>query len=113
MIEIGRACIKTKGREKNRKCVIVDVIDNNFVLIDGEVKRRRCNIDHLKILPQKIEIEKGASTEEVINKMKEANLIPKEFEKRQVVKEEKKEKAEEKKKVEEKKGKKEAKKKLK
>ena len=90
MIEIGRACIKTKGRERNRKCVIIDVLNDKFVLIDGEVKRRRCNINHLKILPQKIEIEKGAATEEVIKKMKEANLLPQNFEKRKQ-KEEKKE----------------------
>jgi len=105
MIEIGRACIKTKGREKNKKCVIVDVLDDKFVLIDGEVRRRKCNINHLKILPQKIEIEKGAATEEVISKMKEANLLPSNFEKR------KQKEKEETKKKEEKKEKKEPKKK--
>jgi large subunit ribosomal protein L14e len=108
MIEIGRACIKTKGREKNKKCVIVDILDDKFVLIDGEVKRRRCNINHLKILQQKIEIEKGAATEEVISKMKEANLLPQNFEKRK--KEETKKEEEKKKETKEKKEKKESKK---
>ena len=35
MIQIGRLCVKLTGREANKKCVIVDIIDPNFVLIDG------------------------------------------------------------------------------
>lgn len=67
---IGRICIKTRGREKNRKCVIVDVIDENFVLITGPkdltgVRRRRANIKHLSITEQRININKGASDDEV------------------------------------------------
>ena len=30
-LEVGRVCIKTAGREKGKKCVVVDVIDKNFV----------------------------------------------------------------------------------
>ncbi|RLG55185.1 MAG: 50S ribosomal protein L14e, partial [Candidatus Hydrothermarchaeota archaeon] len=48
-IEIGRVCVKTAGREAGKRCVIVDIIDKNFVLVDGpEVQRRRCNIKHLE-----------------------------------------------------------------
>ncbi|WP_457611716.1 KOW motif-containing protein, partial [Methanocaldococcus sp.] len=36
-IEIGRVCIKTLGREAGNTCVIVDILDKNFVLIDGNV----------------------------------------------------------------------------
>ncbi|MCD6522865.1 MAG: 50S ribosomal protein L14e [Candidatus Diapherotrites archaeon] len=65
MFDIGRVCVKKTGREAGKKCVVVDVIDQNFVLIDGEVKRRRCNILHLEPTTQKLDIKKGASTEEV------------------------------------------------
>ncbi|HIP17065.1 MAG TPA: 50S ribosomal protein L14e [Methanothermococcus okinawensis] len=64
-IEIGRVCVKTLGREAGKTCVIIDIIDKNFVLIDGNVKRRRCNIKHIEPTDKKIDIEKGASTEEV------------------------------------------------
>ena len=64
-IEVGRVCVKTLGREAGKTCVIVDIIDKNFVLIDGNVKRRRCNIKHIEPTDKKIDIEKGASTEEV------------------------------------------------
>lgn len=78
-IEIGRICVKLSGREAGRKCVIVDIIDENFVLITGPkvisgIKRRRCNINHLEILDKKIEINKGASDEEVVKALEVAGL---------------------------------------
>jgi len=79
-IEIGRICVKTRGREAGRKCVIVDLIDDKFVLITGPkslngVKRRRSNIKHLEPTELKIDIKAGSSDEEVIEKLKEKNLL--------------------------------------
>ncbi len=79
-IEIGRICVKIMGREAGRKCVIVDIIDENFVLITGPksltgVKRRRCNINHIEVLDKKIDIQKGASDEEVLKALENAGLI--------------------------------------
>lgn len=78
-IEVGRLCVKLRGREAGRKCVIVDIIDENFVLITGPkslsgVKRRRANIAHIEPLEKKIDIEKGASDEEVLEALKKAGL---------------------------------------
>ena len=78
-IEVGRICVKLAGREAGRKCVIVDIIDENFVLVTGPkqlsgVKRRRANIKHLEPLPQKVEIGKGASDEEVLKAIEAAGL---------------------------------------
>ena len=75
MIEIGRLCIKLSGREAGRKCVVVDIQDKNFVVIDGDVKRRKCNIDHLIALPEKLDIKKGAKTEEIRTLLKKQGLI--------------------------------------
>ncbi len=79
VIEVGRICVKTYGREAGRKCVIVDIIDENFVLITGPksltgVRRRRANIDHIEPLDKKIEIEKGASDEKVLEAIRAAGL---------------------------------------
>ena len=63
MIEVGRLCIKTAGRDAGIKCVIVDVLDDKFVLIDGETRRRKCNILHLEPLKDTIKIKKNASHE--------------------------------------------------
>ncbi|MEM1741394.1 MAG: 50S ribosomal protein L14e [Desulfurococcaceae archaeon] len=79
-IEIGRICVKLAGREAGRKCVIVDIIDENFVLITGPkqltgVKRRRVNIKHIEPLNIVININRGASDEEVIKALESNNLI--------------------------------------
>ena len=44
MIEIGRICYKIAGRESGKVAVVVDKINDNFVFVDGQVKRKRCNI---------------------------------------------------------------------
>ncbi len=65
MIEVGRVCVKIAGREALNKCVVVKVIDDKFVMVDGQVKRRKCNITHLEPLNEKLDIKEDASTEEV------------------------------------------------
>ncbi|BBL61602.1 MAG: 50S ribosomal protein L14e [Methanobrevibacter arboriphilus] len=56
-IEVGRVCVKTAGREAGEKCVIIELIDENFVeVIGGSVKNRRCNINHLEPLEETIEV---------------------------------------------------------
>jgi LSU ribosomal protein L14E len=79
-IEIGRICIKSVGKESGRKCVVVDIIDQNFVLVTGPksvsgIKRRRVNIKHLIPLDKLINIQKGANDEEVLAQLKNSNLI--------------------------------------
>ena len=69
-IEVGRICVKTLGREAGKKCVIVDLVDKNFVLITGpktvtDIKRRRANLNHLEPTREKIEINRGATDEEI------------------------------------------------
>ncbi|CAB3287559.1 50S ribosomal protein L14e [Methanocaldococcus lauensis] len=77
-IEIGRVCVKTAGREAGKICVIVDILDKNFVIVDGLVKRRRCNIKHLEPTEKKVDIERGATTEEVRLALDAAGLLKEE-----------------------------------
>ena len=70
MIEIGRLCMKLAGRDAGKICVVVDVIDNKFVLIDGETRRRKCNIYHLEPLKTVLKIKKNASHEDVVKEFK-------------------------------------------
>ncbi len=86
MLDIGRVCVKTAGRDSGQVAVVVDLIDNKFVLIDGNVRRKKCNIRHLEPLPQTIEIEKNSSTEQVKKEL--SALGYKVIEKKQKVKEE-------------------------
>lgn len=70
MIEIGRVIVKLAGRDAGKKGLIIDILDDKFVLIDGETRRRRCNILHIEPLTQKIEIKKNASHDEVSKALK-------------------------------------------
>lgn len=79
-IEVGRICVKISGREAGKKCVIVDIIDKNFVLVTGPktvtgIKRRRANINHLEPLAEKVEIKRGTSDEEVVEVLREKGLL--------------------------------------
>ncbi|MHA1712038.1 MAG: 50S ribosomal protein L14e [Candidatus Freyarchaeota archaeon] len=78
-IEVGRICVKIAGREAGRKCVIVDVIDKNFVLVTGPqeltgVRRRRANIRHLEPTEMKIPIKRGAEDKEILEKLDEETI---------------------------------------
>lgn len=65
--DVGRVCIKTAGRDAGKTCVIVDVIDDNYVLITGkDVRRRKVNLKHIELLDRVIKIKRGASDEEVL-----------------------------------------------
>jgi len=69
-MEVGRVCVKLLGREAGKKCVVVDVVDKNYVLITGPksvtgVRRRRTNVDHLEPTSEQIELKKGAPDDDV------------------------------------------------
>ena len=74
MIEIGRLCIKIAGRDAGKKCIIIDILDDKYVLIDGETRKRKCNILHIEPLTQVIKIEKNASHSDVSKALDELGL---------------------------------------
>jgi large subunit ribosomal protein L14e len=76
-IEVGRICVKTAGREIGKRCVIVDVIDKNYVLVTGPkslsgVKRRRTNVNHMEPTEDKIALKRDATDEEVLKALEKA-----------------------------------------
>lgn len=82
VVEVGTVCVKIAGREASRYCVVVKKIDNNFVLVTGPklltgVKRRKCNVMHLKPLPFRLEIKEDASDREVLEAWKKSGLYKK------------------------------------
>jgi len=78
MFEIGRLCIKIAGRDSNKKCVIIDVVDDKTVLIDGETRRRKCNIKHLEPLDQVLKVSKNAKFLELSKVFKDLGIALKE-----------------------------------
>ncbi len=76
--EVGRVAVKTHGREAGLHCVVIDIVDRSYVLVDGvKVRRRRCNVKHLVPTPDKIDLKKGAKNKAVLSALKEANMAKK------------------------------------
>ncbi len=74
MIEVGRLCLKLAGRDSGKKCVIVEILDKNFVKIDGQTRRRKCNVLHIEPLKEVIKIKKGASHDEIKSEFKKLGI---------------------------------------
>lgn len=57
LLEVGRVCIKKYGRDAGSKAVITKVVDKNTVHVSTSVriKERKCNINHLEFLSEKID----------------------------------------------------------
>lgn len=51
-IQVGRVCIKTKGRDSGEKVVITKVIDENYVMVRSPARKkkaeRKCAVLHLE-----------------------------------------------------------------
>lgn len=81
-IEKGRVCVKTKGRNAGKYCVITKVIDNNFVEIAGPkklngLKRKRCNINHIEATEDKLDVKAKSTDNDIENMIKKAKLTEK------------------------------------
>ena len=79
LIEVGRIVIKTNGRKTLLKGVIVDIIDQNYVLVTGPfeltgLKRKRQNIKHIEPTNKLLKIKREASYAEVMKAIKAQNL---------------------------------------
>ena len=82
MIQVGRVCLKLAGRDAGQLAVVLSEPEKNFVLVDGNVRRKRCNIKHLEPTPQLLDVKEEASTSEVHKAMSSAGLEVKKSESR-------------------------------
>lgn len=69
MFEVGRLCVKTAGRDATRRCLVVEVLDNSYVLIDGQTRRRKCNINHLEATDTLVKLSKSATSSAVAKEL--------------------------------------------
>jgi large subunit ribosomal protein L14e len=74
MMSVGRVCVKTAGRDAGKKCVVVEILEGNYVMIDGETRRRKCNIKHLEPLIKHVDIGDGASHDDVVSVFKDMGI---------------------------------------
>lgn len=83
IFDVGRLCVKIAGRDAGEKCVVVEMIDDLFVVVDGATRRKKVNIRHLEPLEQTIDIKEKASHQEVQAAFKKLGLEARESKPRQ------------------------------
>jgi large subunit ribosomal protein L14e len=66
MFEVGRICVKIAGRDSGQTCVIVEQIDERYVMVDGQTRRRKCNVSHLEPTKKTVTIKAKASHDDVV-----------------------------------------------
>jgi large subunit ribosomal protein L14e len=71
VMDVGRVCYKTKGREAAYKAVIIDTHKGNHVTIVGpHLQKQKCNIQHLWPTEEVLKVKKGADQKEVVKLLK-------------------------------------------
>ena len=65
MFEVGTVCVKIAGRDAGLKCVVIEAPKDGIVLIEGQTRRRKCNIRHLEPVGE-TKVKAGASHAEVM-----------------------------------------------
>ena len=71
IFEVGRVCYKIAGRDAGKYCAVIKRIDSTYVEIDGQTRRRKCNISHLEPLDKTISIKENASSDVVAKALTE------------------------------------------
>lgn len=74
-MKVGDVCVKVAGRDAGRVCVVIDILEDNRVLVDGETRRRKVNPAHLVLIGKQARVEKGASHEKVLEAITGAKEI--------------------------------------
>ncbi|MBI4441173.1 50S ribosomal protein L14e [Candidatus Woesearchaeota archaeon] len=74
LFETGRLCVKIAGRDAGAKCVVIDVMNRNYVLVDGQTRRRKCNVQHLEPLQTTLPLTKNASHDAVTKAFAELGI---------------------------------------
>ncbi len=65
IFEVGRLCAKIAGRDAGRTCVVVEDLGKGYVLVDGDVRRKKVNVKHLEPMDKTVELKAKTSHAEV------------------------------------------------
>lgn len=60
IFEVGRLCVKIAGRDAGRTCIVVEAMGNGYVVVDGDVRRKKVNVRHLEPLDGTVELKAKA-----------------------------------------------------
>ncbi len=74
IFQVGRLCVKIAGRDAGRTCVVVEAVGNGYVVVDGDVRRKKVNIKHLEPMDKTVDLKAKAAHAEVKKVFEKAGL---------------------------------------
>lgn len=75
MFTTGRICVKIAGRDAGKYCVVIKGLENGYVLVDGQTRRKKVNINHLEPTKKTVEMKEEAETSEVAEALKKEGFV--------------------------------------
>ncbi|MBU2496441.1 MAG: 50S ribosomal protein L14e [Nanoarchaeota archaeon] len=80
MFKTGLICKKIAGKEKGKVCIVLKM-EKDYVIVDGDCRKRKCSIKHLEPLSF-AEIKRDAPHDEVMKVLEAAGFKSKKQEKK-------------------------------
>ena len=77
VFEQGSVCIMLAGRDRGKRCVVIDSPKERHVLVDGATRRRVVNIAHLLPTGERLEIARGAHHDDVARALEKIGVAAK------------------------------------
>ncbi len=74
LFEVGRLCVKIAGRDAGRTCVVVEEVGNGYVVVDGDVRRKKVNVQHLEPMDKIVDLKSKAAHADVKKAFEKAGL---------------------------------------
>lgn len=75
LLDVGRVCVKVRGRDAGGLCAVVEGPKKGRVLVDGVgVRRRLVSFLDVEPTPAQLDLGEGASSESVLKAIAEADL---------------------------------------
>lgn len=78
MFTVGRVCLKKAGRDAGKFCIVIEELENGYVIIDGQTRRKKCNVQHLEPTKKTAKISEKAESEEVKKALEKQGITVKE-----------------------------------
>ncbi|MFH1835400.1 MAG: 50S ribosomal protein L14e [Methanobacteriota archaeon] len=75
LIDVGRVCVKVRGRDAGGLCVVLSAPSDGKVLVDGiGVRRRTVSISDVEPTSTVLKVKKDASSDSVLKELEKADL---------------------------------------
>ena len=66
IFSVGQVVVKIAGRDAGKIGVITEVLDNRYVMLAGEIRKRKCNIKHLELTAQQVTLPARPTDDQIL-----------------------------------------------